>query len=126
MDAIDQLLANLSQTAKTNPPKPSTSGSVDPLIAQIKAEQIQSEQEKQREIDLRRQQQEQLKQQRLEQLQQQRRAALQQRAKAWLAQLDPNTAEGRWFEEFACNYSSKLEAAIAYLEALEDLNHLHP
>jgi hypothetical protein len=122
MDAIDQLLANLSPNTKINPPPTGA----DPLIAQIKAEQIQLEQEKQQEIDRDRQQQEQLKQQRLEQLKQQRRAALQKRAETWLANLTQNSAEARWFEEFTCNYNNRIEAAIAYLEALEDLNHLHP
>ncbi len=126
MDAIDQLLANLSPNSKVDPPQKPARGSTDFMLDQIKAEQIQLEQEKQREIDRDRQQQQQLKQQRLEQLKQQRRAALHNRAETWLATLAQNSAEGRWFEEFACNYSSKLEAAIAYLEALEDLNHLHP
>jgi hypothetical protein len=121
MDAIDQLLANLSPNA--DPPKPPDP---DPLIAQLQAEQAELEQAKQRKIDRDRQQQEQLKQQRLEQLKQQRRAALQHRAETWLANLAQNSPEGRWFEEFACNYNSQIEAAIAYLEALEDLNHLHP
>jgi hypothetical protein len=124
MDAIDQLLANLTPNA--NPPKPRVSGSVDPLIAQIKAEQVELEQEKQREIDRDRQQQEQSKQQRLEQLKQQRRAALHNRAETWLANLAQNSTERRWFDEFACNYNARIEAAIAYLEALEDLNQLHP
>jgi membrane protein involved in colicin uptake len=124
MDAIDQLLANLSPNTKIN--STPTGGSTDPLIAQIKAEQIQLEQEKQQEIDRHRNQQEQLKQQRLEQLKQQRRAALHNRAETWFANLTPNSAEARWFEEFACNYNNKTEAAIAYLEALEDLNNLHP
>lgn len=124
MDAIDQLLANLSPSA--DPPKPRASGSVDPLIERIKAEQFELEQEKQQEIDRDRNQQEQLKQQRLEQLKQQRRIALHNRAETWLANLAQNSAEARWFDEFACNYNTRTEAAIAYLEALEDLNHLLP
>jgi hypothetical protein len=84
------------------------------------------EQVKQQEIDRNRNEQEQLKQQRLEQLKQQRRATLHNRAETWLANLAPNSAERRWFDEFACNYNARTEAAIAYLEALEDLNHLHP
>jgi hypothetical protein len=124
MDAIDQLLANLSPTSKINPPPPS--GSTDPLITQIKAEQLQLEQEKQQENDRDRNQQEQLKQQRLEQLKQQRQSALHQKAETWLNLLLSESEEGRWFEEFACNYNSQIEAAIAYLEALEDLNHLNP
>jgi hypothetical protein len=124
MDAIDQLLANLSPNA--DPPKLQVSGSVDPLIERIKAEQVELEQEKQQEIDRDRNQKEQSKQQRLEQLKQQRLAALHHRAEAWLANLAQNSAEGRWFDEFACNYNNKVEAAIAYLDALEGLNDLHP
>jgi hypothetical protein len=120
MDAIDQLLANLSPNSKID--LPPSSGSVDPLLAQIKLEQLQLEQENDRD----RRQQEQLKQQRLEQLKQQRRAALHKRAESWLTNLAQNSAEGRWFDEFACNYNNRIEAAIVYLEALEDLNHLHP
>jgi hypothetical protein len=124
MDAIDQLLASLSPNSKID--LPPSSGSVDPLIAQIKAEQVELQQVKQQEVDRNRNQQEQLKQQRLEQLKQQRRAALHNRAQNWLANLAQNAAERRWFDEFACNYNDRTEAAIAYLEALEDLNHLHP
>ncbi len=36
-------------------------------------------------------------------------------AKEWLEQLDWLSAEGVWFEKFARNYASNLEAAIAYL-----------
>jgi hypothetical protein len=124
MDAIDQLLANLSPNADL--PKPRISGSVDPLIAQIKAEQVELQQVKQQEIDRDRQQQEQSKQQRLEQLKKERRTALHHRAETWLTNLAQNAVERRWFDEFACNYNNRTEAAIAYLEALEDLNHLHP
>jgi hypothetical protein len=123
MDAIDQLLANLSPNADL--PKPRTSGT-DPLIAQIKAEQVELEQIKQQEIDRDRNEKEQLKQQRLEQLKQQRRTALHHRAETWLANLAQNAPERRWFDEFACNYNNRTDAAIAYLEALEELNDLHP
>ncbi len=36
-------------------------------------------------------------------------------AKEWLEQLDWLSGEGIWFEKFAYNYASRLEAAIAYL-----------
>ena len=42
------------------------------------------------------------------------------KAEAWLKKLDPNSEEGFWFEQFALSYSSKLEAAIDYLKALEN------
>lgn len=38
-------------------------------------------------------------------------------ATAWLKKLDPLSGEGLWFEEFAKNYPSKLEAAIALLSS---------
>lgn len=48
-----------------------------------------------------------------------RRQKLTQQANEWLKNLDINSQEGLWFEEFAYNYSSKLEAAIDYLQALD-------
>ncbi|MFN3927179.1 MAG: salt stress protein, Slr1339 family [Pseudanabaenaceae cyanobacterium] len=36
-------------------------------------------------------------------------------AKAWLEKLDRLSSDGIWFERFARNYSSELEAAIVYL-----------
>ncbi len=38
-------------------------------------------------------------------------------ATAWLKHLDPLGGEGLWFEEFAKNYDSRLEAAIALLQS---------
>lgn len=38
-------------------------------------------------------------------------------ATAWLKKLDPLGGEGLWFEEFAKNYDSRLEAAIALLQS---------
>jgi hypothetical protein len=38
-------------------------------------------------------------------------------ATAWLKNLDPLGGEGLWFEEFAKNYDSRLEAAIALLQS---------
>lgn len=45
------------------------------------------------------------------------RQLYEQRAKEWLKMLDPLSGEGLWFEEFAKNYPSKLEAAIALIES---------
>ncbi len=60
-------------------------------------------------------------QQRLEaQRQQRKRQALQQKAQDWLKRLNPNSEEGRWFEEFSYSHKSKLEAAMDYLEALRE------
>ena len=53
-------------------------------------------------------------------LKQQELEALQQQAIAWLKKLEPLSTEGLWFEKFASNYSSKLEAAIVYLQDLQE------
>ncbi len=108
-------------------PRP-TIPAADPLIAKLKseqeaqsrAEQLRQEQERQ-EAELRQQQQEREKQRRLEALKAQRRAELAEYAKEWLQRLDPRSQEGLWFDEFACNYESRLEAAVEYLEALESV-----
>jgi hypothetical protein len=41
-------------------------------------------------------------------------------AHRWLQHIKPSTEEGLWFEEFALHYSSRLEAAIDYLAALQN------
>ncbi len=45
------------------------------------------------------------------------RQIYEQKAREWLKNLDPLSGEGLWFEEFAKNYPSKLEAAIALMES---------
>jgi hypothetical protein len=45
------------------------------------------------------------------------RQVYEQKAREWLKMLDPLCGEGLWFEEFAKNYPSKLEAAIALMES---------
>ena len=41
--------------------------------------------------------------------------AIAKKATEWLQKLDPLAGEGLWFEEFAKNYPSRLEAAIALI-----------
>jgi len=43
--------------------------------------------------------------------------AISKTATEWLKKLDPLGGEGLWFEEFAKNYPSRLEAAIALLQS---------
>ena len=85
---------------------------VDRLLSDIKAdfEQQDLEQELQRQQNL--------AQQRLEQerLQAKQQELLQLRAQEWLSKLDALSYEGLWFEKFAQGYSSKLAAAIEYLQ----------
>ncbi len=87
----------------------------DILIAEVRAEFEAQEQAKQLE-KAQQLREEQLKQQ---QRKQQQRDALAKQAQMWLKKLDPLSEEGLWFEEFAYTYSSKIEAAIDYLEALQ-------
>jgi hypothetical protein len=97
------------------------------LLIQVKAEQdgkLQAEQLRQQELEFEQKRQEKLKAQRLQELKAQRREELRPVAQQWLKQLKPKSNEGRWFEEFVCNYESRLEAAIEYLEVLDDLDHL--
>lgn len=108
-------------------PKTWISPAEENLLAQVKAEfeeQERSEelkrQQQQREEQLRKEQQFKEEQLRAEQRLQRRREALTQEATEWLKKLNPRSEEGMWFEEFSYSYSSKLEAAIDYLEALRE------
>lgn len=100
----------------------------DSLLAEMKSQYEErdraaamQQQQKLRAAKQRRQKQAQEKQRRLEKLRLKRRAELSEQAQPWLKQLDPRSAEGLWFEEFACAYESRLEAAIDYLEALHSV-----
>ncbi len=130
VDPIDQLLATLqagegrrssprladasASRPETQSPRVSSSQSLDNLLEALE----QSEQPPQ---PCSNQNPRQTTQQRRDLLRQQRRTALVTQAQQWLQQLNPSTEEGRWFEDFACSYESPLEAAIDYLEALQDV-----
>lgn len=118
-------------TPPTYQPQPSSQNWVSPaeesLLAQVKAEfeeQRQAEelkrQEQLREEQLRKEQQLREEQLKAQQREQRKRAALTQEATEWLKNLNPRSEEGLWFEEFSYSYSSKLEAAIDYLQALRE------
>ena len=89
-----------------------TGDAIDRLLSDVKTdfEQQDLEQELQRQQDL---EQQRLKQERLQAKQQE---LLQLRAQEWLDKLDAFSYEGLWFEKFAQGYSSKLAAAIEYLQ----------
>ena len=114
--AIDPKLPNL--TPPTTPVRKSFSPSSpeDALLSQMKAEFAEHDKAE----ELRRQ--EQIKEEKIrqERIKQQQRQALTKEAEAWLKKLNPRSSEGLWFEEFAYSYSSKLEAAIDYLQALKE------
>ncbi|MCP6762518.1 MAG: hypothetical protein NHB32_28040 [Fischerella sp. CENA71] len=135
MDSIDKLLAelqaeyqhqsneqpkqvpNTANTATPNiPPSYSKSASlIDKLLEEVKTDFEEQEQAEK----LRIQQELEEEKIRQEQIKAKQREAFKQQAKDWLAKLDPFSPEGLWFERFAERYSSKLEAAIDYLQANE-------
>ena len=117
--SLDSLLSEFEatepinkQSSQFNQPPSKNVASINSLLSDLKADyEAQDRAEEQlrlEEFKAEEQRQQQLKQQKLEKLQQ--------KAIAWLKQLDPLSTEGLWFEKFAENYSSKLEAAIAYLQ----------
>ncbi len=93
-----------------------SSSAENSLLVELKAEV----EEKQKEEELKRQQQLKEEQLRQERIKQQQRQALTKEAQEWLKKLNIRSAEGLWFEEFAYDYPSKLEAAIDYLQALRE------
>jgi hypothetical protein len=101
------------------------------LLAQVKveleekerAEKLARQQQEQQE-NLRKEQEIKEEQQRAQLRQQRKREALTQQAQEWLKNLNPRSEEGLWFEEFSYSYSSKLEAAIDYLQALRETRSL--
>lgn len=134
MDSIDKLLAEIQaecQQPKTSkqPPKqapkqapkltkqskifPKNNGLND-LLGQVKAEFDEADrvEEKQRA--------EQLKQEALRQehIRKQKQAQLTKQALEWLKSLDSLSDEGFWFEQFAEKFPTRLDAAIAYLDAM--------
>lgn len=97
-------------------PKNTMRSPEDMLLSELRAEfDVQDRAE-----EIKRQEQLKEEQRRQQQIQAQKRQALRRQAELWLKQLNPRSAEGLWFEEFAYSYPSKLEAAIDYLQALQE------
>lgn len=114
--AIEPKLPNLPPPTTSRQKSFSPASPEDAFLSQIKAEF--AEQEKAEELK----RQEQIKEEKIrqERIKQQQKQALTKEAEAWLKKLNPRSAEGLWFEEFAYSYPSKLEAAIDYLQALKE------
>jgi hypothetical protein len=117
-DPLDKLLAELNakldevDSSRPASPSPTAKGDdLDNLLAAVRASSQQKSHIKaeQRQI----QQQEALRRQ--ERQQAENLAHWQAEANKWLRQVDPLSSEGLWFKDFARNYPSELEAAIAYL-----------
>ncbi|MGQ4645853.1 salt stress protein, Slr1339 family [Lyngbya aestuarii] len=107
---------NFASSYKPQSDKPTwLSPAEESLLAEVKAEF----EEQDREQEIAREHQEQEEKLKTEQKKQKQRQELTQQAQNWLKALDQNSEEGLWFEEFAYNYPSKLEAAADYLQALQ-------
>jgi len=91
------------------------------LEEQARQQQL-AEERRQQELEAQRQREWEAEQRRLQQLEEQRKADRLKKAETWLKELDPNSDEGFWFESFAVNYPSKLDAALEYLDAMNTSN----
>lgn len=98
------------------PPLSNSASPIDNLLAEVKAQY----EEQDRVEELRRQQELQQQQIRQQQLQAQQLKALKIRAQAWIDRIEPLSSEGLWFEKFAEKYPSKLEAALDYLQGIDN------
>ena len=121
--AIDRLLEQVkgddrkptteskSQSVQRSP-SPKSDSAIDSLLTQLQAEYQQQDKVEAQ------QQQQQLQAEQLQQQQQRQKQleTLRVQAQAWLEQLEPLSTEGLWFERFAEGYTTKLEAAISYLQ----------
>lgn len=114
MDSIDKLLAALEAVdnpkvnrdrSQTSPTVSAKSNDIEELLNRVKRDFEQKEL-----VEV------QTETVKLHQEQQQKKANLEKTARQWLKNLDPLSGEGLWFTDFARNFSSPLEAAIAYLE----------
>ncbi|MEO1374250.1 MAG: hypothetical protein AAFW70_08015 [Cyanobacteria bacterium J06635_10] len=107
-DKLDSSILPSSLFASSSPKK----DAIDSILSEVKQDfeekQLLDEQQKQQEIENERIRQEKLKQKQIE--------VLKSKAQEWLEKLEPLSPEGLWFESFAQNYPSKLEAAIEYLQ----------
>lgn len=81
------------------------------LLTDLKA--IYTEQDQA--IEWEQKQQQAVEQQRQQAFQRQQEAKIKREAQAWLNQLDAESSEAAWFEEFAAKYDSRIAAAIDYL-----------
>ena len=116
---LNELEAKQGQIKQQTSKAPKNEAPLNSLLSDIKAdyegrdraeEQVRQEQLKAEEL-------------RKQKLKQQELEVLQQQATTWLKKLEPLSTEGLWFEKFAENYSSKLEAAIVYLQDLQEDRH---
>jgi hypothetical protein len=117
---VDNLLTDFQSSFQSKKSQQVNNPSLDPLVTQIKNEYQQKDIEEveaasKANLEVIRQ----------KELQEQRkRKALETKAQEWLKNLDPNSEEGLWFEEFSYAYETRLAAAIDYLDALGETRKL--
>ena len=104
-----------ADTSKVTQNSPQVNEYLDSFKAQYKHKQ--SHQKAQEELIYNRNKQEIIHQEQQEQL---KRKQLIRQAEKWLADLDPSSDEGMWFNQLAESYPSRLEAAINYLQSLDN------
>jgi chromosome segregation ATPase len=103
------------KTNKVTQNKSQVNESLDSIKTQYK--QKQNHQQAQGELIYNRNKQEIIIQEQQKQLQ---RKQLVQQAEKWLANLDPSSDEGMWFNQLAESYPSRLDAAINYLSTINN------
>lgn len=115
--ALEELDAEFNQKKKSNTPKrQKSSSSVDNFFSQIQTDFVQNNDKSSSSVS----HQETIEAIKGQELEQQRKLkTITRQAQQWLNNLDPNSDEGFWFEQFAYSYDSKLTAAIEYLQALQ-------
>ena len=103
-----------SETQKARSQSFKSDRGFDDLLSQVQSEFEEADRlEEQKRAEL-------LKQEAIEQeqIRKQKQARLTKQATEWLKNLDSLSDEGFWFEQFAEKYPTRLEAAIAYLDAI--------
>ena len=115
-DPLAQMKANFAAKQKEKQKQQATGVGQGDLLLQ----ELQSKYRQNKGVGGEERQKQQLEEIRAEELRRQReRKALTRKAQEWLDNLDPNSDEGFWFEQFCYSYEFRLEAAIDYLKALE-------
>ena len=119
-DALVQPVVHLPDLDQpiSNPPRQTgaaTDNLTDNLTANLLADIKALYQEQDQTAALQQQAEQAAEQRRQETLSRQRRGELVRQAETWLKNLDARSGEAAWFEEFAAKYSSRVEAAIEYL-----------
>jgi len=100
---------------RTPPPVPRSD-----LLGSLKAAYEALDRQEEGEASRARARAEEVERRRREELARRQREIRAREAQAFLAALAPRSEEARWFQKFSAHYPNDLEAAIAYLDALDE------